>query len=164
MRYRLVIRAFASILVAATLWPAFAQELSDARRLELTEQIARDRELFASAYAASNVDALMTFYDKDATFAGTLQPFWLEGADAIRDLWSRYFAAYPKHLWIPRQPKVNFYGPNGETAVETGYLEMYMQPEGGAMIPTYIRYSMTRIPTAGGWKIVNMNVAKLPTQ
>jgi ketosteroid isomerase-like protein len=152
------------LLLVTTLVPALAQQLSDAKRLELTEQIARDRENFARAYAQSNVDVVMAFYDKDATFAGTLQPFWLEGADAIRDLWTRYFAAYPRHIWIPRQPRVTFYGPNGETAVEIGYLEMYMQPDGGSMIPTYIRYSMTRIQTPAGWKIVNMNVARLPAQ
>jgi ketosteroid isomerase-like protein len=160
----LKIGSFAGALLLATLAPALAQPLTDAKRQELTEQIARDRESFAQAYAQSNVDAVMSFYDKDATFAGTLQPFWLEGADAIRDLWTRYFAAYPRHLWIPRQPRVFIYGPNGETAVEIGYLEMYMQPEGGSMIPTYIRYSMTRIQTPTGWKIDNMNVARLPAQ
>jgi ketosteroid isomerase-like protein len=153
-----------ALLLVTTSVPTLAQQLSDAKRLELTEQIARAREDFARAYAQSNVDVVMSFYDKDATFAGTLQPFWLEGADAIRDLWTRYFAAYPRHVWIPRQPRVAFFGLNGETAVETGYLEMYMQPDGGSMIPTYIRYSMTRIQTPAGWKIVNMNVARLPAQ
>lgn len=152
-------------LLAMCFCLAYAQPAS-AQTQTLSEELAKEivaivdtRTAFVSSYVAGDVDGIVAAYDDDATFAGTLQPFWLEGREAIADLWQRYFAAWPERNLIFRQPAVRFYG---DASVETGYMEMYMsRPEAGT-IATYIRYSITRIKTDAGWRIVNMHVTKLP--
>ena len=152
-------------LLAICVCLAYVQPAS-AQTQTLSEELAKEivaiadsRTAFVSDYVAGNVDGIVGAYDDDATFAGTLQPFWLEGLDAIADLWQRYFAAWPQRNLIFRQPAIRFYG---DASVETGYMEMYMSRPGAGTIATYIRYSITRIKTDEGWKIVNMHVTKLP--
>ena len=102
----------------------------------------------------------MAGYDDYATFAGTLQPFWLEGKSEIEDLWTRFFKAWPQRKLIFRQPTVCIFG---NAASETGHMEMYMgNPPDKPTVTTFIRYSITRIKTEDGWKIVNMHVSRLP--
>jgi len=99
-------------------------------------------------------------YTDDATFAGTLQPFWLEGKDEIEDLWKRFFTAWPTRNIEFRHRRVCSYD---GAAVETGFIEMYMGgPDKGTVI-TYIRYSRTWVRSEkGDWQIANMNVSRLP--
>lgn len=118
------------------------------------------RNDFVKNYAAGNVDGIVAAYDDYATFAGTLQPFWLEGKSEVEDLWGRFFGAWSQRKLVFRQPTVCFYG---DTAIETGHMEMYMgDPPDKPMVTTFIRYSIARIKRDGGWKIVNMHVSRLP--
>jgi ketosteroid isomerase-like protein len=126
------------------------------------EQIAAVRGQFLERYAAGDADSLTALFDDRASFAGTLQPFWLRGQDAIRDLWERYFAAFPSRRLIFRDPVIEEYGDPAHTAVETGYLEMYMTDAAGRTIATFIRYSITRVNLEGEWLIANMYVGRLP--
>ncbi|NNG03236.1 MAG: SnoaL-like domain-containing protein [Inquilinus sp.] len=138
------------MLVGQTSW---AQQFSEER-----EAIDKARISFIDDYAAGRVDAIVAAYHDDATFAGTLQPFWLEGKGEILDLWTRYFNAWPRRQLKFRQPIVRLYG---STAVETGYMEMYMG-DANRNVTTFIRYSITRVNEGGRWLIVNMNVSSLP--
>ena len=150
-------------LVFATSCNAVAQtsnESSAVRQGPEIQAIDKLRDGFLDAYEKGSVDALMRNYDKDATFSGTLQPFWLKGEREIRDLWTRYFAAWSKRRLVFRETEVRFYG--GGVSVETGYMEMYMANEGKPPVATFIRYSITRYKSKEGWKIANMNVARLP--
>ena len=133
--------------------PGWAQQVSEERAA-----IDRARQSFVDDYAAGRVDAIVAAYHDDATFAGTLQPFWLEGREAIADLWTRYFGAWPRRQLKFRQPTVRFYG---DAAVETGYMEMYMGDD-SRNVTTFIRYSITRVNQDGRWLIANMNVSSLP--
>ena len=130
-----------------------AQQVSEERAA-----IDRVRASFIDDYAAGRVDAIVAAYHEDATFAGTLQPFWLDGKEEIADLWTRYFNAWPRRQLKFRQPTVRFYG---DTAVETGYMEMYMG-DANRNVTTFIRYSITRVNEKGNWLIANMNVSVLP--
>ena len=133
-----------------------AERTDDAKRVETVRaEHDRLRGNLVAAYARSDVDAMMSFYDPKAAYAGTLQTPWLEGELAIRGLWTRYFAAYPTHRLVFHDPVVQVYGP---TSVETGFVGMFMTPPNGAEILTDIRYSITRVETKDGWKIVNMNM------
>lgn len=126
-----------------------------------TARIEASRQVMLDAYQAGDLDRMMSGYHKDATYSGTLQPFWIKGADGIRDLWQRYFAAWPQRRLIFRDTDVRYYDEN--TSVETGYLEMYMtRLEPREAVLTNIRYSITRIRGDGSWPIVNMNIARLP--
>lgn len=123
-------------------------------------ELDRARGAFVQAYEAGNLDDLMAQHHPDATYAGTLQPFWLYGAE-VRDLWSRYFGGTQRRLIRFRDVETRFYADN--LAVETGYMEMYMdRPPSPELISTFIRYSTTRVRQNGNWLIVNMNVARLP--
>ncbi|MFQ6548774.1 YybH family protein [Aestuariibius sp. 2305UL40-4] len=159
---------------------AQARDFTEAERAAVGE-IEDLRNGWVEAYRAQDVEAISRFYHPDATFAGTLQPFWLEGGDAIQDLWARYFAAWDRVNIIFRQPTVQFYdtavqeeGQEPMVAVETGYLEMFMVEDDetddqgrtireGRVVITNIRYSITRVFTReNGWQIASMNVARLP--
>jgi ketosteroid isomerase-like protein len=138
-----------------------------------TDQLARDygagsppRALVKGAEAnpavqgANDLDAMVNQYDDNATFAGTLQPFWLRGKTQVRDLWSRYFARYPDRRLIFRDRDVQVYE---NAAVETGYAEMYMGVSPTTSVATFMRYSITRVLRDGRWLIVSQIVDRLPT-
>jgi hypothetical protein len=112
-----------------------------------------------SALARNSLSELMAEFDDRATYAGTLQPFWLRGKAAINDLWARYFARYPDRRMIFRQQDVQLFG---NAAVETGYAEMYMGASPTNTVVTFMRYSITRVQRDGRWLIVNMIVDRLP--
>ena len=109
----------------------------------------------------NDLAALVDQFDDDATYAGTLQPFWLRGKPQIRDLWSRYFARYPDRRMIFRDRQAQVFG---NAAVETGFAEMYMGASPATSLPTFLRYSITRTLRDGHWLIASMIVDKLPAE
>jgi hypothetical protein len=111
--------------------------------------------------ASNDLAAVVDQFDDNATYAGTLQPFWLRGKAEIQDLWSRYFARYPDRRLIFRDRQAHVYG---NTSVETGYAEMYMGASATTSVPTFMRYAITRTLRDGRWLIVNMIVDKLPAE
>jgi hypothetical protein len=150
----MAMRSILAVLMMAIMLAAPQQ--AAAQQAELT----RARESFVQAYEAGNLDNLMAQQHPDATYAGTLQPFWLYGAE-VRDLWNRYLSGTQRRLIRFRDVEVRLYADN--VAVETGYMEMYMdRPPSPELISTFIRYSITRVRRDGEWLIVNMNSARLP--
>ena len=113
-----------------------------------------------ASLARNSLSDLMEQFDDRATFAGTLQPFWLRGKTEIGDLWARYFARYPDRRMIFRQRDIQVFG---NAAVETGYAEMYMGSSPTTSVVTFMRYSMTRVQRNGRWVIVSMIVDRLPS-
>jgi hypothetical protein len=113
-----------------------------------------------AALARNSLADLMEQFDDRATYAGTLQPFWLRGKTEIGDLWARYFARYPDRRMIFRQRDIQVFG---NSAVETGYAEMYMGSSPTTSVVTFMRYSMTRVQRNGRWVIVSMIVDRLPS-
>ena len=132
------------------------------------KDIEAQRATFLEAYTRRDPGGVSDLFDEQATFAGTLQPQWLVGKAAIDTLWETYFASWDKTELIFRGPINCFFG---DTAVERGFILMNMVDveenplpgEAAIEIPvvTFIRYSITRIRTAEGWKIFNMNVSAL---
>jgi ketosteroid isomerase-like protein len=110
--------------------------------------------------ARNSLSELMEQFDDRATYAGTLQPFWLRGKAEIGDLWARYFARYSDRRMIFRQRDIQVHG---NAAVETGYAEMYMGSSPTTSVVTFMRYSMTRVQRNGRWVIVSMIVDRLPS-
>lgn len=108
---------------------------------------------------SNDLGALMDQFDDDATYAGTLQPFWLRGKAQINDLWSRYFARYPDRRMIFRDRDAKVFG---TASVETGFAEMYMGATPATSVPTFLRYSITRTLRDGRWIIVSMIVDRIP--
>ena len=109
---------------------------------------------------SNDLIALMGQFDDDATYAGTLQPFWLRGKAQINDLWSRYFARYPDRRMIFRDRDAKVFG---TASVETGFAEMYMGATPASSVPTFLRYSITRMLRDERWIIVSMIVDRIPT-
>jgi hypothetical protein len=114
-----------------------------------------------TALATNNLAAVVDQFDENATYAGTLQPFWLRGKAQIQDLWSRYFARYPDRRLILRDRDAQVFG---NAAVETGYAEMYMGSSPLTSVPTFMRYSIARTLRDGRWVIVSMIVDRLPSE
>jgi len=121
------------------------------------EKFANPKEL-----SANDFQKLFAQFDLNASYAGTLQPFWLRGRDEIGDLWARYFARYPDRRMIFRDRVFQSY--NDNTSVETGYAEMYMGEDPFTSVVTFMRYSITRVRQDNEWKIVNMMVDRLPSE
>jgi hypothetical protein len=156
--------------------PAWAQAAS----AEAVKAVQEETDRFAQAYGAgtpstrggayevanpaslarNSLSGLMEQFDDRATFAGTLQPFWLRGKTEIGDLWARYFARYSDRRLIFRQRDIQVFG---NAAVETGYAEMYMGTSPTTSIVTFMRFSMTRVERNGRWVIVSMIVDRLPS-
>ena len=113
-----------------------------------------------ASLALNSLSGLMEQFDDRATFAGTLQPFWLRGKTEIGDLWARYFARYPDRRLIFRQRDIQVFG---DAAVETGYAEMFMGASPTTSVVTFMRYSITRVQRNAHWVIVNMMVDRLPS-
>jgi hypothetical protein len=111
--------------------------------------------------AINNLEALLAQFDDRATYAGTLQPFWIRGKDQISDLWARYFVRYPDRRMIYRDRNIEVFG---NASVETGYAEMYMGDDARSSVVTFMRYSITRTLENNQWKIVNMMVDRLPSE
>lgn len=114
-----------------------------------------------AALATNDLAALVEQFDENASYAGTLQPFWLRGRAQIQDLWSRYFARYPDRRMIFRDRDAQVFG---NLSVETGYAEMYMGASPTTSVVTPLRYSITRTLRDGRWIIVNMMVDRLPSE
>jgi uncharacterized protein (TIGR02246 family) len=158
-----IAKTFATCLLglALSMGSAAGQQAPQQPSPDARAQIADLRTAFVSAYGEGNVAAVAGAYHPEATFAGTLQPFWIRGRGEIADLWERYFTAWPQRRLIFRDVQVQEYAPN--VMVETGYLEMYMaRPDTREQAATFIRYSITRVLVDRTWTIVNMNVARLP--
>jgi len=113
-----------------------------------------------SSLAKNDLASLLEQFDDRATFAGTLQPFWLRGKTEISDLWARYFARYPDRRLIFRQRDIQVFG---NAAVETGYAEMYTGTSPTNSFVTFMRFSITRVERNGQWLIVSMMVDRLPS-
>jgi hypothetical protein len=111
------------------------------------------------ALGTDNHEALIEQFDENASFAGTLQPFWLRGKAQISDLWARYFARYSDRRLIFRDRDIQLHD---NVSIETGYAEMYMGADPMTSVTTFMRYSITRVHRGGTWKIVNMMVDRLP--
>jgi Domain of unknown function (DUF4440) len=114
------------------------------------------------ATATNDHSALMELFDDRATFAGTLQPFWIRGKGDIGDLWARYFARYPDRRWKNRDQEIQVY--DNSVAVETGYAEMHMGGDPTTSVATFMRYSRTWARVGNTWKIINMMVDRLPAE
>lgn len=110
--------------------------------------------------SANDLAGLVDQYHERASFAGTLQPFWLHGKPAIRDLWSRYFARYPDRRLVFRDRDIQVIG---TTAVESGYAEMYMGASPTTSVVTFMRYSFVRSLVNGKCLIVSQMVDRLPS-
>jgi len=147
---------FAGLAAVSMIVPAAAQSQPEAQSAAVRSVIeASDR--FARAYGAGA--APRSAVAGAATYAGTLQPFWLRGRPAIQDLWSRYFARYSDRRMIFRDRDVQVFG---TASVENGYAEMYMGVSSTTSVPTFLRYSITRTLRDGKWVIVSMIVDRLP--
>jgi hypothetical protein len=110
--------------------------------------------------ATDDFASLIDQFDERATYAGTLQPFWIRGRAEIADLWARYFARYADRRMIFRDRNFQVFE---NASVETGYAEMYMGDDARSSVPTFMRYSITRIRQNNAWKIVTMMVDRLPS-
>jgi len=154
--------AAAVIFISLTATASWAQEGKDA--------ILKARADFLTGYRAGNVEKIMDQFHENATFAGTLGPFWLVGKKAIGNLWRNYFAAWPDRdlsfrgqKGFDSKPELTFFN-DGTMSIEVGYILMYMGSGKAPPVVTNIRYSITRTKTADGWLIANMNVSRIPGQ
>lgn len=167
-----------AMVVLALFWAT--QAWAQAGSADAVKAVQDETEKFAQAYGAgtpsqklgayevanpaslarNSLSELMEQFDDRATFAGTLQPFWLRGKAEIGDLWARYFARYSDRRIIFRQRDIQVFG---NAAVETGYAEMYMGASPMTSVVTFMRYSMTRVQRNGRWLIVSMMVDRLPS-
>ncbi len=108
----------AAAVLAAT--DQFAREYGSGRAPATQMQAATANP---AVEGTNDLSALVNQFDDNATYAGTLQPFWLRGKAQIQDLWSRYFARYPDLRLIFRDRAAQVFG---DASVESGFAEMYM--------------------------------------
>jgi ketosteroid isomerase-like protein len=138
--------------------PALAQ--SDQTNLQqIQSEIATQRERYAELHASGSTDQLLQLLDQDAFYAGTLQPQWIKGKEAIRAEKEAFFRRYPTRRLTFEDSQVRVYG---EVAIDTGFLRMAMQAPGRPQMTTPVRYSMVWVRRPEGWRLVNMTADRTP--
>lgn len=127
---------------------------------EVQTEITTMRERYAQLYASGSTDQLLEIMDDDVYYAGTLQPEWFKGKEALRAEKNRFFGRFPTHRLTFREPQVRVFG---EIAIDTGFVGMYMQAARGSPVVTSLRYSMVWVRRPSGWKLANMTADRIPS-
>ena len=124
------------------------------------EEIAQLRERFTQAFNAGDVEALSALFTDDVQFFSALQPFRIDGKEAVRAVWASLFQTFPTRTLIFRQPSTRVYGET--TAVDNGYLHLVLSDPKGQATTIAGRYSTTYVKQGGKWGIVNLHGSRLP--
>jgi uncharacterized protein (TIGR02246 family) len=123
------------------------------------EEIAKLRDQLAKAFTAGDVDAIGALFTDDTQFFGALNPFRMDGKEAVRAYFAGFFQL-PTHTLVFRQPSTRIYGDT--TAVDNGYFHTTLVDAKGQTTTLFGRYSTTYVKQGGKWVIVNLHGSRLP--
>ena len=124
------------------------------------EEIAKLREQFTQAFNAGDVEAISALLTDDTQFFSALQPFRVDGKEAVRAAWAGLFHNFPTRTLIFRQPSTRVYGETA--AVDNGYFHAILVDAKGQATTVLGRYSTTYVKQGGKWGVVNLHGSRLP--
>ncbi len=114
--------------------------------------------LWASAWSAKKLDAVMAFYAPEPVFLPTVGPRW-EGAAEIRKNFAGVLATYNPHIVLHSSKSES----SGRLAYDNGTYEETITPvKGGAAIPAKGSYLFVFLRQKNGdWKILEQTWTEL---
>ncbi len=112
-------------------------------------------------FSEGNIDAWMAAYADNAVFHSALNPFRIEGKDAIRAFYTALFQNNPTRAAAPRQLSIRVYG-NDTTVVSNQYTQVNFVDQKGQPTNLYLRNTTTWVKMGGQWRIVDAHNSKLP--
>jgi len=135
--------------VAPAAWAGAAEEIADTLRMR------------AHTFSEGNLDEWTAGYTDDAAVTSSLNPFRIEGKEAIRAYYAGVFQTYPTRRVASRQPTARIY--NGDTAAVTNaYLQVTLVDRNGHANTLYLRQSVTWVKQGGRWLIADAHTSRLP--
>ncbi|MBI3625143.1 MAG: DUF3225 domain-containing protein [Candidatus Rokubacteria bacterium] len=123
---------------------------------EEVAQAARER---AAAFREGNAEAVSAFYAEDAHYFFSGTPFRVEGREAIRAYFVRWFEDFPTRRVVARHSVTRVYG---TTAVITGYRELTLVDRTGQAKTNFGWFSHTWVKLGEKWLVVQHDASLLP--
>src|SRR5439155_1077132 len=152
-RWRSFLWSMALIVVAIS-GPVFAGS---------EDEISAVMERWAGTYAAAtNANAMVAFYAKDAVFWGTgsRQPF--VGSDSFAPYFATQFDNYPiRSKVVFHDPVIRIYG-GGNFATSTGTYEFNVKTKDGQAVRQVLRFSFAYVKGGDQWLIVQQHSSQIP--
>jgi len=122
------------------------------------EEVTAASAKWAEVFTDDNPDKILALYAKDGVLWGTLSPVRRDDPAALRDYFTKAFAALPGHKVVFGDQLIRVYG---NTAVNTGYYTFSFVKDGEAKtLPA--RYSFTYVKEGAQWLIVDHHSSALP--
>ena len=150
-------KAFVSLLVVLLL-----VGVAPAAWAGAVEEIAEVMRQRTHAFTEGNLEAWIAGYADDAAITTSLNPFRIEGKEAIQAYYAGVFQTYPTRRVAFRQPAARVY--NGNTAAVTNaYLQVTLVDRNGQATTLNLRQSVTWVKQDGRWLIADAHTSRLPT-
>jgi uncharacterized protein (TIGR02246 family) len=126
------------------------------------DEVSAAMERWAATYAtATNANAMVAFYAKDAVFWGTgsRQPF--VGSDSFAPYFATQFDNYPSRSKVVfHDPIIRIYG--GTFATSTGTYEFNVKTKDGQAVRQVLRFSFAYVKGGDQWLIVQQHSSQIP--
>ncbi|MBP1696905.1 MAG: SnoaL-like domain [Deltaproteobacteria bacterium] len=123
------------------------------------EEAAQMAEQWFKFFYEGNAEAMANLYARDASFWGFLNPFRLEGRDAIRAMYASIFKAFPIRAVVKRYFYVQVYD---NTVVRNYYYTMTLGDSKGNVKNYHCRANIVYMVVDGQRVIVTHHTSLLP--
>ncbi len=124
-----------------------------------TEDAAQMAEQWFKFFYEGNAEAMANLYARDASFWGFLNPFRIEGRDAIRAMYAGIFKAFPIRAVVKRYFYVQVYD---NTVVRNYYYTMTLGDSKGNVKNYHCRANIVYMVVDGQRVIVTHHTSLLP--
>lgn len=123
------------------------------------EDSAQLGDQWIQAFNEGNIEAIANMYARDASFYSFLNPFRLEGREALRAMYAGLFKAYPIRAIVKRHFYVQVYD---NTVVRNYYFTMTLGDSKGNVKIYHCRANIVYIVVDGQRVIVTHHTSLLP--
>ncbi len=119
-------------------------------------------ERFVRAENAHDLDTLLSLTHEHVIFVGPDNPFPLEGKEAYRQVWQRWFEHEQFRVTLTN-PQVRTLGATG---IAWGLYTLQLKPKDGPAVTSSGRYTLTftRAEGEGKWLLVAFHASRLPSE
>lgn len=125
------------------------------------EEIAQIGAERGKAFREGNLDRMMADYADNAVLISARDSFRVEGKEAIRGYYAKFFEQFPTRAAFGRQPSTRVYG-NDTVVVQNAYLHLRLVDRAGQVTDLFTRISQTWVRQAGQWWLVDQHLSRLP--
>jgi uncharacterized protein (TIGR02246 family) len=151
-------RTFVALTLALAVVFGVASEMSGGSHEELQKTVAH----WLQAFQRADAEAIAGLYAEDAVFLPAVVPFRIEGRQAIREYWARFFETNPDRRLTGHHGLSRMYN-NGTLAANTGYYQLTMTDKNGRPTGHSGRTTTIWAKSSSGWQIVSHHNSVIPS-